>query len=230
MIVELSSQVGELLAEAGRLEQQQHEVKNIQATRDTLNEVQQKIHSLKMHYQIISPRMADQKIAYIQQQAATIASAIETSRSNFATQRRQEKALKQTEKEVQKILQEIDAYWKHYSTEQIKPHTDMLELVRALPEIASQEATINELVAQLRKLSTASPASHNKITEFDNTLQQLKQRLATLQGLSPQIQDFLRKVQDGRATLHDLTDEVLSWCRQGEHASAFALSFRGRKG
>lgn len=230
MIGELCSQLRQQLAEAGRLEQQQDEMQDIKATLDTLNMVRETIRKLKVPYQVVWSRLPVDDIQSIRQQTASIAESIEASRSDFEHNRRQIQPLKKIEKDVQSIQKSLDARWKMYAQAQLSPHEEMLKLVRALPEIAGQEQAINELLSHLRAYTKELPSSHAKLTEFDTRLQQLSSRLATLQGLSPGVRDFLRKVQDGTATLHDLSDDILHWCRQGDHARVFTITFRGEKG
>jgi chromosome segregation ATPase len=230
MIVTLSRTICQQLEESGRLEQQQNEVKNIQATLDTLNKLKSTIHDFRIRYQAICSRIPPENVEYIQQQATTLVQEIETSRNNFANNRRQVPALSKTEKAIKKMMQDIEAQWKSYANDQIKPLAETLTLIRALPEIARQEEAINSLLTRLRTLAKTLPSSYAELTEFDTTHQQLERRLATLEGLSPAIHEFLQKVQHGTATLNDLSNDILDWCRQGDHASTFTISFRRNKG
>jgi hypothetical protein len=43
--------------------------------------------------------------------------------------------------------------------------------------------------------------------------------------LDPAISDFLNIVFNGEATLADLSDEILAWCRQGNRARTFKITF-----
>ncbi|NJN68632.1 MAG: hypothetical protein HC884_18955 [Chloroflexaceae bacterium] len=227
MIVELVRTIDQQLEEANVLEQQRVEVKNIQATHGELDKVSGTTSKLKTRYQIICPRFFAEDIQIIQQRATSIMQEIETFCSDFEHNRRQVPTLLKIEKELQKTLKDIDARWKCYATEQIRSHTNTLNLVRALPEIARQEGEIHELLKQLRGFTENLPSSSAKRTDFDARLQQLKDRLATLQGLSPAVQEFLQRVQNGSATLGDLSDDILSWCRQVEPTSLWEGALEG---
>lgn len=230
MIVELSNQVCQQLEKVSSLEKQQDEEKNIKATLDKLNTLQTSIHNLKVRYQVVSSRFAILDIESMQQKAAMIAQEVESSRANFETQRRQVTALSKSEKDVQNLMKDIDIRWRSYAQQKTKPHTEMLKLVGSLPEIAQQQDAIQELLTQLNRLTATSPSSHEKLTDFDTTLQKLQRRFESLQGLSTAVLEFLQKTQQGTATFSDLNDEVLAWCQQGDHAKAFTISFRGGKG
>jgi chromosome segregation ATPase len=230
MIGALSKQLGQQLEEVGLLEQQQQEVKSIQATLDKLDNLKSTTQSLKKQHQVLWSRFPDDTVQSIRQTAASMVQALEQSRDNFEKQRRQVRELSNVETDAKKLLKQVNDQWSLYVSAQLAPHIELLKLVQVLPEIVRQEQEINELLNQFEALKTNPPSSAPKLAEFDTKLQQLSERLAIQQGLSPAVREFLQKVQQGTATLNDLSDDILAWCRQGDHARAFAISFRHGSG
>jgi hypothetical protein len=63
-----------------------------------------------------------------------------------------------------------------------------------------------------------------QLAEFDARTAQLQTKLSELEGLSPAIIAFLKAVLDQKATIADLSDEVLAWCRQAGRDHSFRIT------
>jgi tRNA uridine 5-carbamoylmethylation protein Kti12 len=126
---------------------------------------------------------------------------------------------------LNKIKTKIEGEWKKYAKTHLLLYFDLHEMVKSLPEVRKQESTLNGLKNHLQHDISVMPLTKDDLNTFDQRFEQYKQHLSTLEHLHPDVQNFLQKTNKGTATLADVTDEVLHWCRQGEHAKAFRIHF-----
>lgn len=230
MIVALAEQVRNTLSHMHQLEVAQSEVENIEATLAELRRVDQALDSLSVTLRIIQQRLPNEIISILQSQANKLATDIESSRAAFTQNRRQVDSLRTIQSKLQKISTDIANAWASYAEQRFMPHREILELVRRLPEVAAQDEAISRLVDQIQAQVRKSPGSTAELGAFDARIADLSQRLALVEQLAPAIREFLGKVRDERATVADLTPEVLSWLQKSQHTTAFAISFTERKG
>ena len=143
----------------------------------------------------------------------------------YDRERRQVLPLRDIANKLQIQAQKIEGLWRNYAESLVNPHFDWLELVRVLPEVREYEATLNGLKTSLQHHAAILPRTPAELGDFDEKFAQLRSRLANLESLHPEVKSFLRKAYNHQATIADLTDEVIRWCRQGEHAKVFRISF-----
>lgn len=229
MIVALASQVQENLKLVSRLERDKNEAENIQATLVALHEANKLFAEVSKGVQILAARLPAATITELQDKADKIATDVDSSLSAFAENRRQVQKLRGIQQSIQKLKDQLLAAWSDYVTNLLNPQLELWKLVQSLPEIMAQQAAIDRLVQQLRSSITHLPSSSATLGEIDGRLGELQQRLSTVKQLSPEAKSFLDKVRAGTATIVDLTPTVLDWCRQGDHAKAFAIRFVTRK-
>lgn len=225
MIVAQAQKVREQLTTLKKLEEDTENRKDIEATFDELKRVAAALRQFSTLYQPICERLDAEKTSYITTQVGQIAKDIENSQQEFAKKRRQVKALQEANKEVKELTKNAEAGWKLYAESQLKPQSELLSLVRQLPEINKQLKEIDALIARLEVLTQNSPQNAAEVKEFDQKLGKLAERLSKL-NLEPDIEAFLSNVLHGQATLADLSDEILDWCRQGDRAKTFKIAFR----
>ena len=214
-----------LLKSIDNLEQNKLNAVNIEDTYTvlkTVKEVAQNIRDLcKLYYN----RLPIQDIK--QTELPKILKELQLSQAQFATeqQRRQVQELRTISARLNKVKTKIEIEWKNYAEARLLPYFDLHEIVKSLPEVRDQASTLNGLRNQLRHDISVLPLTQNDLSAFDRCFEQYKQRLSTLAHLHPEVRNFLQKANNGTATLADVTDEVLRWCRQGEHAKAFRIQF-----
>ena len=224
MIVTQAQKVREQLTTLKKLEEDAENRKDIEATYDELKQVTAALRQFSTLYQRIRGRLDAEKTAYIAAQVGQMAKNIETSQQEFAEKRRQVKALKEANKQVKELTQNAEASWKLYAESQLAPQRELLDLVRQLPEINKQLKEIDALTARLEAFTQSSPKNAAEVKEFDQKLAKLAKRLSNL-NLEPDVETFLRDVLRSQATLADLSDEILEWCRQGDRAKTFKIAF-----
>lgn len=225
MIVKLAEDACKLLDELDELEHARANAGDIQATLKELVDINSKAARLHELCLLLRNRLPLKDL--LAEELPKILKSLQDSHMKFAheQERRQVRSLRDIASQLQIVLTTIQTRWKKYAESQVTPHFELLEMVRLLPEVRVQEAMLYGLKSRLQKHVAILPQTHAELAEFDNAFAQLRSRLANLESLHPEVKNFLRKVYDHEATIADLTDSVIQWCRQGEHSKIFRIDF-----
>jgi hypothetical protein len=87
----------------------------------------------------------------------------------------------------------------------------------AMPDIEST-------MADLQRLADRIPARPSDVNAFHTKLGQLEAMLQNMAGIDAQQTAFLTKLSNGRATLADMSPDLLEWCQREELAPLLKLS------
>jgi DNA repair ATPase RecN len=229
MIISLSQEVCQQIQEIDRLDRLNNDMSSIQATFDALIKLKEVAMQLKALVILQNGLLAEQTIQDIVKGMERLVRDVQASAEKLESQPRQVKELTQVQKKTQDLIDDLKARWKLYAEEYTRETLELLRLVGYLPEIEAHQATYQTLTSHLRHYMEHIPLTPAQLAEFDECLQQLNQHLSDIKGLSPEVKQFLENVLKDQATLADLTDEVLRWCRQGEHSQAFVIGFTRSK-
>lgn len=225
MIVELAQAACRQLDEMDTLEIAKKEASDINATLKELADVKRTAIELNELCLLLRDRLPLREIRSVE--IPKILNSVKDSHTKFTheRERRQVRALRDIANKVQMQVQKIEGLWRKYVEDRINPHFDLLELVRMLPEVREHEATLNGLKSRLQHYAAIMPRTQAELIDFDEKFTRLRTRLVNLETLHPEVKSFLRKAYNHQATIADLTDEVIGWCRQGEHANVFRIGF-----
>jgi hypothetical protein len=225
MIVTLAQDVCEQLEEIGQLEDSIHNEGAVKATLDILTKVFEATQQLQVLLTLHRARLLSDELQHFIFIVEEYIEEIKTSEQNFANNPRQTQALNALLSRIQKLTKKIKEQWRLYAIAQTQQLFELLKLVLPLPEVQAQQHIFIDLQGKLTKFFDYPPDSVYALAEFDQALQELRELLSQIEGLSTGVRAFLQKTLDGQATLADLTDEVLQWCREGEHAKVFVVRF-----
>ncbi len=225
MIVTLANDIQAQISRRNELEQRRDNRNNIADSYQKLNATSKLLQETIISFQLIQPRLTNDQIGEVMRQLQNIQKRLKESREKFITEYRQVKSLSTIEKLVQDLQSFLERSWTSYVLEQTQPHFDLLNLVEQLPELTVQGNTIAPLRQRLQSASSQLPHRESHLTQFDADLKTLRSSLANLSGLNAEVTEFLHRIQKGTASVADLTDEVLAWCRENERAGAFKISF-----
>lgn len=225
MIVELAEAACRQLDELDTLEIAKKEASDINSTLKELADVKSKGIELSELCLLFKGRLSLSDIQSVE--IPRILKSIQDSHTKFIRdrERRQVLPMRDVANKLQMQVQKIEGLWRKYAEGLVNPHFDLLELVRILPEVREQEATLNGLKSRLQHYAAIMPRTQAELIDFDEKFARLRARLANLENLPPEVKSFLRKAYNHQATVADLTDEVIRWCRQGEHAKVFRVDF-----
>jgi len=220
MIVELAEEACRQLDELDTLEIAKKEANDINATLKELAGIKTTAIQLYELCSLLSDRLLLRDIQSIE--IPKLLKSVQNSHTKFSQdrERRQVVALRDIASRLQVLVQKIDGLWKNYAENILKPYFELLGLVQFLPEVIEQEAILNGLKNRLEHRVSVPPRTQSELATFDDTLSQMN-----LESLPLEVKNFLRKAHDHQATIADMTDEVIRWCRQGEHAKVFRIGF-----
>lgn len=226
MIVSITQDIEKKIARQNELTTIRNSQKDVEDTNEELKQVKKSLRQFVRLYQVLHERLDRKDKTFIMAKAAQIQVKIRSLHKEFTSQPRQVSELRQLKSEIKQLTQKVEKAWKVYANQQVKPHFDLLKLVRLLPEIAKDITIINRLQNKLNLTINKPPNSIDALKQFDRNHQKLKGHLANLTGLHPNVRVFLNKALRGQATITDLSPEVLAWCRQKGRAQAFKISFQ----
>ena len=226
MIVALSGRVSQQLETNRQLELTQQQALDVTQTAEEARKLRESVQNTVLFFQLIQSRLQKGEQKRLCDLLASLAADVANTRQEFAKAPRQVNALRQLQTRGAQIRLDAEGCWHSYATGKVQPQTELLRLVQQLPEMRVQFRTINELVERLRRSADGTPKTASDLAQFDAALAELTKASSQLQGLGPAVRNFLAMVIAGRATVADLTSEVLEWCRQGERDKALQITFK----
>jgi hypothetical protein len=225
MIATFADNIQSQITRRNELEQIRDNRKDIADTYQKLKEAGARLRQTVASFSLIKARLTNEQVIEATTRLQTIRDKLKASHEKFAAQYRQVKELDA----MGKLIEDLDNFlvqaWASYVLMQTQPHFELLNLVMTLPEVAGQSNTITITQNRLRSASNSLPRKESHLTQFDADLQALQNSLVNLRGLNSSVTNFLHKVQKGTASVADLTDDLLDWCRENERATAFKISF-----
>lgn len=225
MITSLADRACKQLEELSQLEVAKKEADDVVATRKELENVNGKAVELRDQCLLFSNRLPLEEIQFVE--LPKILRDLQLSRKKFIDdgERRQVQPLRDISAKLHMQITRINTLWSIYARNLISPYFDLLDLVQILPEVHEQIAILNGLKNKLEHTVSVPPRTWTEVDAFDEALNNMRTRLTQLECLHPEVKGFLQKVHSNQATVADITDAVLRWCRQGEHAKVFRVSF-----
>lgn len=224
MIAALAARVSQRLDEVAALERAQSEAGDISATVEALDAVRQQAEIAIGGFRLLRERLPPERVRSISARLADFAQTLRRSREEFGRQRRQVPILASVKSQALQISADLVEGWRGVAQSQAGPLLTLFALVERLPEMQDRLPELSSLQAQLQQRMIAPPQTTEQLVRFDTLCRRLDELLLQVQGLSPTVRAFLAKVVAGTATLADLSEDVVAWCRQGDRAGAFFVT------
>ncbi|MEO9028099.1 MAG: hypothetical protein ABI413_04715 [Ktedonobacteraceae bacterium] len=225
MIVSLVQETRQLTQEIVVRENAKSMVESVQETLSILAILRGKASQLQTHLQILRARLPTMDVQTALDNCKYGNIQLRDSASRFSIQPRQKNELQAVQKQIEKALSGLQKAWQSYASERTREPFELYILVGYLPEVAARQVVYDELKRKLTTASETVPSSWQQLQTFDQTIEQFTQMLGEIEGLNEAVKGFLLKTLSGTASLADVTDEVLQWCRQGQHARTFSIRF-----
>jgi chromosome segregation ATPase len=225
MITALVDTLAGKLAIEERLRTNQTEIRSIEATLRTLEQVATSARALAAELDLCAPYLSEQVVSNIRAQMNSVGGELEVSRQRFATNRKEWLLIQKAGENLKRVSDELSRHWQGYAQAKLAPYLDLLRLVTYLPEVAASADEINRLVAQIKEQAARPPRAQAQLDQFHQRLAELGRRLDAIARLPAEVRAFLGTVVGGTATLADLTPEVQAWIAEGGRATAFSISF-----
>jgi hypothetical protein len=201
-------------------------LKDLTDTITGLDSVKSKSLGVNDFYRLVQGNLSDVNRSNVKSQLEVLIKQVQDSRKEFSSIRRQTNVLKNIHDNLNRLDLELKANWKLSAEDTLEPSFKLYTLIRKLPDFQSQEVALNSLKNRLEYYKDNVPKNSTELREFHQKVDEFKKRLTSVQGLTPKIQAFLSKIVDHTATLTDLDDEVLGWCRKSNRSSAFMIVFK----
>lgn len=225
-IVTLAHTVGRQLQELSALEAARADATDIRNSHDALVEVGQDVIKTAGAFQHLRERLEPDGARSVREDVTLIAQSLRSSHEAFARDRRQAPQVRDlVKRQTLKALTTLTDAWRTAANARLRPSLELLALVERLPEMQGQINDARQLRAQLLAQANQLPRSTSQLKGFDTGCEALEKVLQDMRGLSESVKAFLARVAERQATLDDLSEETLAWCRQGSRSTAFRIVF-----
>lgn len=225
MIVALAQETAVTVRQWQTFSQDQQTAEDIKASLDKLRELDRRLELLERSYRLIDGYLTAEMIQDVKEPLRTLLTSLDELQAQFSRRRDLVSAIKAYLQNVSGIEKQLERFWYLYASEQIDRQSELYDLIKNLPEIKQKRSIIEQALNDLREQQQHLPGSAPDLERFNQRLAKVSQSMESLQSLPPSIQEFLRKVGRNECTIADLTEEVLSWCRQENRARTFRVTF-----
>jgi Tfp pilus assembly protein PilO len=223
-IVELAEKVKALLKVNADLKTAGQQVKQIENTKIELEKLNTSLTEISRSYRLIKTRLPTDTQITFESDLGQLIKDLENSRQAFWQQQQPDQTvnLRRCGERAKRLTDLLRGSWRNYVAKQLNPLVNLLNLVVNLPEVAAQRAELQNLKHQLTSFQNSLPQSNNQLQKFDTQLESFRTILQNLE-FEPEVRLFLEKIQTGTATIADLNETVLNWCKQGQRAKTFFI-------
>jgi predicted S18 family serine protease len=99
------------------------------------------------------------------------------------------------------------------------------QILDSIKGVLQDKTEIQFIRQSLQSLSNKWPLTKQNVEQFINQYQNALNKLTEL-NVRPSIQQFLEKVSSNRATLGDVTDEVMEWLKEHQFSDKLYITFK----
>lgn len=226
MIGVLVEEVSDLLKERADLQGQQRAAQEVAKTREAMRTALSAARAYRNRAQILAQYVGPTTCETAVAGTGQALTRVEASREAFVDKRNQAVALEIVAKDLKGLVARLGQGWGEFATERLRQFDSPLALVSGIVT-AQQREQLATLQQRLQSLAHREPDSSGKAAEFLQKCEEMDGVLRdVVDTLSPAVRTFLTQVGANIATLSDLTDEVLTWCREHDHGARFAIRYR----
>lgn len=113
--------------------------------------------------------------------------------------------------------------WKNYLVEDKKVYEN-IKTLECLRNLYIDKMELNKIIFSLSSYENKWPISPDILESLEEDLNQSKKKIKDLK-LNQDIENFLRMVMNGTATISDLTEDILNWIKNNEFEELIKLKF-----
>lgn len=126
-------------------------------------------------------------------------------------------------KDLRESNSKMDLIWQQYVNNSTRELYSSLEVTR---NISSEKQKIDYTLRNINVLKTSKFMGDQSFMKIDSLIEEGSQAIQGL-GLTKNVEDFLRKTMTGRATILDLSDEILAWIKKNHFEQLIKIGFLG---
>lgn len=113
--------------------------------------------------------------------------------------------------------------WKNYLYD-VKKVNDNIKTLECLRNLYIDKTEINKIIVSLNSYENKWPINNEVLDNLNSDLNQSKKKIKDLK-LNEDIEEFLKMVMKGTATISDLTEDILLWIKSNQFEEIIKLKF-----
>lgn len=194
-------------------------------TTASLSELKSQLREIVAAYRLTKDRLGQRSQSDLLQALNDIKVGLADIGRGLKANPRQFSEIKRLQSRATASAKRLNDEWRELAGAHVRPHQKVLELVGSLPEIASQRTAIDAAIDRVIALSLALPPDEATLLRYDEDMAWLGSVLHEVEGLSQTVREFLDKVVNRRATLADLSPDIMDWISDRDRSRAFQIRF-----
>ncbi len=223
MIIALVEETCALIREVETRQKAKNELESVNETFRALTALNESITQLQNMLQLLHTRLSLAEINTITDIGMRCMWQLNQSAEQFLHQSRQKNQIQVIQTQFQKALDSLKKTWEIYVDRHTCDSLELYRLVAKLPGVSERKAAYDDVQNRLALAKKTLPTTQKHLDDFDRTVAQFKQMLQETGNLREEVKVFLGRIANGTASLADLTDEVLQWCRQDQRGKTFSI-------
>lgn len=208
---------------------QKNQQEAIQNTCSEIIKLEKELDNFLKAYQLRKHFLSDDIIQSTKEDINNIKKLLQESETDFSENKnyKQSITLGAIQKSIETAKNNIRRAWMIYVQQQIQPYQELARIADTLPQMKEKTGQIESLIQQLEGIAKKLP-NKNTWSEFESKKQQLAILLDNLHGLGEEKRKFLEMVRSMRASVADLTPDLLKWCNEQDISSSLVVRFKDR--
>lgn len=223
-MLQLTAEVKTQIADFKRLQNSASQVESIQTTATDLGPVQIMLTYWTSVYPALEPYFDADQCRDLREQAKTLHRRLRESKEKFPTEFNQHTVLARIHNAASTLEDKTQQCWTRYAMAKLQAPRERARFAELLPHMHAAMPVIEVAIADLERLATRVPSRPSDIQAFHTRLLQLDGMLRNMAGMDAQQTAFLAKLSNNRATLADISPDLLEWCQREELAPLLKLS------
>lgn len=227
MIVQASTELRQLLVRYNELKQNESQLDSIQKTENELVLLKRDLNGWVVIFPVLEPYVSDHIVNELNQQVVSIQRKLGECKVRFVNVHRYpQEQLKLLSRLVSQLRADTERAWSQYASNWLAPVNDAVRSGRQLPALQSKVTQIDPILSNLHEQSQRLPKQAKDVHQFHENLELVRKILQDVPSMSPAQKVFMSRVEQGTATLADLDDSLLQWCKQQGLAPQLKISKR----
>lgn len=221
IIVATNRALDEYVQSQTQIKQRDH----IQNTLQGLVALQKQCSQIAIAYELLQPHLVHREKLPITLSIRNISSRLKNSSAEFNKEAYQQaRDLSQIASSVKSLHDNLTELWLVYAQDKMRTYQELARIARTLPQMNQSIPQIDKLIHEMASATKNLPTM-SSWSMFHSQLQRLAELLDDIQGLPQEKRELLQLISDGKATLKDITPDLLKWCREIGLSDSLVLRF-----
>lgn len=223
MIVALAKETCALIREVEERQQAKNMLESVNETFGLLATLNENAAQLQTTLQLLHTRLSQAELNAVIEIGMRCGRQLNQSAERFLLQPRQKSEIQSVQTQLQKAWDLLKKSWGAYVERRIQEPLKLYLQIAELPGVKERKSVYDDIQSKLAIIQKTLPTTQKYLDDFEQTVMQFKSMLQEIGELSEAVKAFLDKIANGTASLDDVTDEVLQWCRQDQRGKAFSV-------